>query len=297
MPLIFTTYQYSFLKARPSAPGNGNNSRQPLEDARVLLERIRQSQNSNYYDNSLLLQNSGNVPIRNVAPNEYNHIDNSAALTRGLGVDPLTLGDVLGRNLNQPPGGGQSNSDAGGYLANSPGVAQNWQGGSNPSIDNSNIDNINNNNNDAQRQPGLSDLFPNNGLARDSNSRPTVRVDPLRPNSTAPGSPLGGSRSCDLIGPSVCPLPLIFQSTETRTEEEIKKDLWQPGDVPREEWLRCHGMSCEDKALAEDLMEELQYELTNSEYQPPEAVRSMVVIPSPNVQYNLIFMCEIYLDD
>ena len=41
----------------------------------------------------------------------------------------------------------------------------------------------------------------------------------------------------------------------------------------REEWLRCNGMPCEDKTLAEDLMEQLQYELTNSSYQSPESVR------------------------
>ena len=32
-------------------------------------------------------------------------------------------------------------------------------------------------------------------------------------------------------------------------------------------------MPCEDKTLAEDLMEQLQYELTNSSYQSPESVR------------------------
>ena len=40
----------------------------------------------------------------------------------------------------------------------------------------------------------------------------------------------------------------------------------------REEWMRCNGMSCEEKTMAEDLMELLTAEITLSEYEPPEAV-------------------------
>ena len=42
--------------------------------------------------------------------------------------------------------------------------------------------------------------------------------------------------------------------------------------IYRDEWMKCNGMSCEEKALTEDLMQLLQYELTESQYQPPEAV-------------------------
>ena len=37
-------------------------------------------------------------------------------------------------------------------------------------------------------------------------------------------------------------------------------------------------MPCEDKTLAEDLMTQLQYELTNSQYQSPDSVRLKLVV-------------------
>ena len=44
----------------------------------------------------------------------------------------------------------------------------------------------------------------------------------------------------------------------------------------REEFLRCKGMSCEDKAMVEDLTALLINELTMGEYQPPEAAQVKV---------------------
>ena len=160
---------------------------------RALLERIRSSQNANYYDNSLL-QNSGDLPGRNVAPNEYNHVNNGAPDSAD---NPLTL-------------------DA--NPANSPGVPQNWQGGATSSSNNNNNDN--NNNGNTQGHPSLADLFPGRGFERESRS-----------NSSR--TPENADKTCDLIGPNVCPLPPGFENTETRTEEEIKKDLWQPSDGSR----------------------------------------------------------------
>ena len=159
---------------------------------RALLERIRAAQNANYYDKSLL-QNSGNLPGRNVAPNEYNHVNNEAP---DAADNPLTLGA---------------------NPANSPGVPQNWQGGA-PSSSNNN--NNNNNNGNTQGHPSFADLFPGRGFERESRSN----------SSRTPGNE---DKTCDLIGSSVCPLPPGFENTETRTEEEIKKDLWQPSDGSR----------------------------------------------------------------
>ena len=189
---------YSLLQARPSA-----SSQSSAEEVRALLERIRASQNANYYDNSLL-QNSGDSAGRNVAPNEYNHVNN------GSPDNPLTLGANSQQN-NYPGNSPQDNS--GGYLANSPGVAQNWQGGG---LSSSN----NNNNDDTQAHPSFAQLFPDRGFEIDTRS-----------NSSR--TPENDVKKCDLIGPNVCPLPPEFTNTETRTEEEIKKDLWQPDGVSR----------------------------------------------------------------
>ena len=41
----------------------------------------------------------------------------------------------------------------------------------------------------------------------------------------------------------------------------------------REEWLRCNGMPCEEKAMVNDLTELLMNELTLGEYQSPQAAQ------------------------
>ena len=46
----------------------------------------------------------------------------------------------------------------------------------------------------------------------------------------------------------------------------------------REELLRCDGMSCEEKAMAEELTELLMNELTMGEYQSPEAAKVQLAI-------------------
>ena len=46
----------------------------------------------------------------------------------------------------------------------------------------------------------------------------------------------------------------------------------------REEWLRCNGMSCEEKAMTEDLTELLLNELILGEYESPEAAQAKVPV-------------------
>ena len=186
---------------------------------RALLERIRSSQNANYYDNSLL-QNSGELPGRNVAPNEYSHVDNAAP---GASYNPLTIGA---------------------NPANSPGVPQNWQGGA-PSSSN------NNNNGNTEGGLSIADLFPGFELdSRTNSSRNSGSED----------------KACDLIGPNVCPLPPGFENTETRTEEEIKKDLWQPSDGSRYtlQTLLYNSIDPIDNYLEPNSIHQISYQLVST---------------------------------
>ena len=209
------------------------DSKFSLDSVRALLNRMRASQTSNYYDSSLL-QNPSEIPNRNVAPNEYNHINNGPAIPE----DPLTLGSFLGENpvnngLNSPP----QQQQGGGYIPNVPGVAQSWSGGA-----------------------SVSDIFPEtfargwdmalNSDPLQENSSPetgnqdnnAVRPDQIKPDwgqvlntnyTITDREPETHRLKCDTIGPGTCAPPPGYEFTETRTQEEIEKDLWHPGDIAR----------------------------------------------------------------
>ena len=42
--------------------------------------------------------------------------------------------------------------------------------------------------------------------------------------------------------------------------------------------MRCGGMSCEEMTMTEDLMQLLAVEVTDSEFEPPDAVSSKIYI-------------------
>ena len=146
-----------------------------------------------------MLQNPGDLPNRNAAPNEYNHVNNGPPDAAG---NPLTLGsNSQQNNPGNPP------------QDNSPGISQSWQGGGGLSSND-------NNNGNTQGSPSLAELFPDRGFEQGARSN----------SSRTPEKDVG---KCDMIGPSTCPFPPQFANTETRTEEEIKRDLWQPDGVSR----------------------------------------------------------------
>ena len=204
-----------------------------LDGARTLLQGMRRTYTADYYDRSLL-ENPSDVPLRNVAPNEYRQVN---PILPNENENPLTLGDYLGQNPSNHDSrtttGNQPGTAA--YNPNSGGVSRNWSGGADRPA---NSDPGRNDNNNFQggtqtRTDTTSDRKPSAG--RDgTNSNSDIQQpwnDLFRYNYTLSGD--SDTNQCDGIGPGTCTPPAEFEFVETRTEEGIEKELWQPGDMSR----------------------------------------------------------------
>ena len=183
--------------------------------------RRSQTSGSSYYDGSLL-QNPGDVPLRNIAPNEYSHVN--PLLPNGEET-PLTLGDNLGSNPGGRNVGSPSSGTSGGYNPQTEGVYNSWSGGADRPLDLA----PNPNNNYDSRFDTRSDRDP---LVE---TKPTDR-DPRGPWDALLRRTSGeesNATHCDGIGPGTCNPPPGIEIVETRPPEVIQQQLWNPPNMTR----------------------------------------------------------------
>ena len=85
-----------------------------LDGARAFLQGMSRTQTASYYDSSLL-ENPRDIPLRNVAPNEYRHVN---PLLPNGDENPLTRGHYLGQNRGRTVTGNQGtyNPNTGGCI-------------------------------------------------------------------------------------------------------------------------------------------------------------------------------------
>ena len=98
-----------------------------LDGSRALLQSMRRTSGSNYYDDSFL-QDPKDVLLRHVAPNEYSQVNADGLLPDGNGPS-LTLGDFLGGNPDDYGSRAKNPAGMAGYNADISGVSRTWSGG------------------------------------------------------------------------------------------------------------------------------------------------------------------------
>ena len=176
---------------------------------------------SSYYEQSLL-ENRRDPPVRDVAPNEYSHVN--PLLPNGEET-PLTLGDYLGPNRgDQNIGSSPGSQNPGRYNPNTEGVFNSWSGGNtNPLRDNSGR-------NSNSQNPASETRTDGDDPKQEINPDDEVLLtweELMRTNATSPGR----SGRCDGIGPeNHCQPPPGIEIVETRTQQEMEADLWNITD-------------------------------------------------------------------
>ena len=181
--------------------------------------RRTQTSGSSYYDGSLL-ENPGDVPLRNIAPNEYSHVN--PLLPNGEET-PLTLGDHLGSNPGDRNVGSPSSGTSGRYNPETEGVYNSWSGGADRPFEPA--PNPNNNYDTRSDRDPIEEAKPEDGDPRG----PWDAL--LRRTNTSSGE--SDANRCDGIGPGKCDPPPGIEIIDNRLEEEIEAQLWTPPDMSR----------------------------------------------------------------
>ncbi len=240
-------------RSAASPPASVPSERQfMLDSARALLEGMRRTQQSNSYYDTKLLETPPELPVAN-SPSNPVEVANpllSSSASGGANAEQ-TLQDFMSENpadVEDRLQVAQHDNAPGGQDLNTEGISRHWEGGNRPSTDNDEptADNTGDSLPDVdsilQSRPPADAQRPNHETRPGAEDESAIESKPSEDGQSwddlfSPGRPSASGRevpnTCDGIGPGQCAPPFGMEFVETRSAEQIAKELWRPENSTR----------------------------------------------------------------